>query len=182
MLLLPAVAGAQQDSGIAGLVRDTTGGVLPGVTVEASSPALIEGVRAAITDGQGRYNVIDLLPGAYVVTFRLPGFNTIRREGIELTAGFTAPVNVQMQVGSLEETITVTAASPQVDVQNVRQQEVVSQELLSVLDRHEGHVDAHHTDPRHDRGSGQRRRVGHLQIERPAAEHRPRQGRHEIHV
>ena len=133
MLLLPAVAGAQQDSGIAGLVRDTTGGVLPGVTVEASSPALIEGVRAAITDGQGRYNVIDLLPGAYVVTFRLPGFNTIRREGIELTAGFTAPVNVQMQVGSLEETITVTAASPQVDVQNVRQQEVVSQELLSVL-------------------------------------------------
>ena len=133
MLLLPTAAAAQQDSGIAGLVSDTTGGVLPGVTVEASSPALIEGSRVVVTDGQGRYNVVDLRPGSYVVTFSLPGFTTIRREGIELTAGFTAPANIQMQVGSLEETVTVSAASPLVDVQNVRQQEVVSQELLSAL-------------------------------------------------
>ena len=133
MLLLSAVAGAQQDSGIAGLVTDTTGGVLPGVTVEVSSPALIEGVRTAVTDGQGRYNTIGLLPGTYVVTFSLPGFNTIRREGIELTSGFTAPVSVQMPVGGLEETVTVTGASPLVDVQNVRQQAVVSAELLSAL-------------------------------------------------
>ena len=132
-LLLPAMVGAQQASGIAGVVRDTSGGVLPGVTVEAASPALIEKVRSVISDGEGRYNIVDLRPGSYVVTFSLAGFNTLRREGIVLTAGFTAAVNADMQVGALEETITVTGSAPLVDTQNVRQQESVSDELLNAL-------------------------------------------------
>lgn len=132
-VLLPSVGSAQQSSGIAGVVRDTSGAVLPGVTVEASSPALIEKVRSAVTDGDGRYNIVDLRPGTYVVTFTLAGFNTFRREGIALTAGFTATINADLQVGALEETITVTGAAPLVDTQNVRQQKVVSAELLSTL-------------------------------------------------
>ena len=132
-LLLPLSAGAQQASGIAGVVRDTSGAVLPGVTVEAASPALIEKVRTVVTDGAGRYNIVDLRPGTYVVTFSLTGFKTVRREGIELTAGFTATVNADLEVGAVEETITVTGASPLVDTQNVRQQNVVSTELLAAL-------------------------------------------------
>ena len=109
---MPAVAAAQQTSGIAGQVSDDTGGVLPGVTVEVASPALIEGVRIAFTDGEGRYNVTPLPPGTYyTVTFTLPGFSTIVREGVELTGGFTAGINVEMSVGGIEETITVTGAT-----------------------------------------------------------------------
>jgi hypothetical protein len=135
LLLFPATARAQTalSGAIAGEVRDTTGALLPGVTVEATSPALIEKTRTAVTDGQGRYQIIELRPGAYVVTFTLSGFNTLRREGIELTAGFTANVTVDMQVGALEETITVAGASPVVDTQNVRSQNVFSRELLDVL-------------------------------------------------
>jgi hypothetical protein len=132
-VLLPSLAWAQQSSGIAGVVRDTSGAVLPGVTVEASSPALIEKVRSVTTDGDGRYNIVDLRPGTYVVTFSLAGFNTFKREGVALTAGFTATINAEMQVGALEETITVTGASPLVDTQNVRQQKVVSADLLAAL-------------------------------------------------
>src|SRR5688572_106478 len=106
---------------------------MPGVTVEAASPALIEKVRTAVTDGEGRYNIVDLRPGSYTVTFALPGFSTVRREGIALTAGFAATVNADLRVGSVEETITVTGASPIVDTQNVRQQAVVSDELLASL-------------------------------------------------
>jgi carboxypeptidase family protein len=133
VLALPAVGSAQQASGIAGVVRDTTGAVLPGVTVEAASPALIEKARSAITDNAGRYNIVDLRPGTYLVTFTLAGFNTIRREGVELTSGFTATVNADMRVGALEETVTVTGASPLVDVQNTRRQTVLSDELLATL-------------------------------------------------
>jgi hypothetical protein len=125
-----AQAGA---SSIAGVVRDTSGAVLPGVTVEAASPVLIEKARNVATDSEGRYNIVDLRPGAYVVTFTLSGFNTVRREGIQLVAGFTASVNAEMPVGALEETITVTGASPLVDTQNVRQQNVISSELLDAL-------------------------------------------------
>src|SRR5438309_724967 len=132
-VLLSSAAWAQQASGIAGVVRDTSGGVLPGVTVEAASPALIEKVRSVVTDGEGRYNIVDLRPGTYVVTFSLTGFNTFKREGIALTAAFTATVNADMQVGALEETITVTGASSLVDTQNIRQQKVVSTELLAAL-------------------------------------------------
>src|SRR5262245_14314798 len=134
-LLLPAAASAQQASasGIAGIVRDTSGAVLPGVTVEASSPALIEKTRTTVTDNDGRYNVVDLRPGTYSVTFTLSGFNALKREGIELTSGFTASVNVDMQVGALTETITVTGESPLVDTRNARKQTVISADLLNVL-------------------------------------------------
>jgi hypothetical protein len=100
-------AWAQQAAGISGVVRDTSNAVMPGVTVEAASPALIERVRTVFTDGEGRYNIVDLRPGIYRVTFTFTGFSTIVREGIELPSGFTASVNATMTVGSLSETLTV---------------------------------------------------------------------------
>src|SRR5438105_2241094 len=133
LLSAAAPARAQQASGIAGLVRDSSGAVLPGVTVEAASPALIERVRTDVTDAQGRFNIVNLRPGTYVVTFSLPGFNSVKREGIQLTAGFTATVNADMQVGALEETITVSGETPLIDTQNTRQQKVLSSELLDTL-------------------------------------------------
>src|SRR5262245_44844576 len=133
MLVLAATAWAQQTSSIAGLVRDSSGAVLPGVTVEAASPALIEKVRTAVTDAQGRFNIVNLRPGTYAVTFSLPGFNSVKREGIQLTAGFTAAVNADMQVRALEETITVSGETPLIDTQNTRQQKVLSSELLDAL-------------------------------------------------
>src|SRR5918996_5343453 len=131
VVLLPAAASAQ--SAIAGVVRDTSGAVLPGVTVEASSPALIEKARTATTNESGQYRVVDLRPGTYRVSFTLPGFATVVRDGILLEAQFTAPINVEMRVGGLEETITVTASSPVVDVQSSSRRDVVSQELLESL-------------------------------------------------
>ena len=109
---------AQGQTAIAGVVRDSTGAVLPGVTIEASSPALIERSRTAVTDSQGQYKIIDLRPGVYSVIFTLQGFNTFRRDGIELTTSFTAQVNADLRVGSLQETVTVTGESPIVDTQN----------------------------------------------------------------
>ena len=136
-LLAPTSAFAQ---GISGEVTDNTGGILPGVTVTAASPALIEGERIAITDSQGLYAIVALEPGLYSVTFTLPGFNTIIREGIELTTGFTANIDSAMGVGGIEETITVTGAAPVVDVQNVRRQTAVTAEVLSTLPLSTKHV------------------------------------------
>ena len=133
LLLFPAPSLAQQSSAIAGTVRDTSGALMPGVTVEASSPALIEKVRVAVTDSEGRYNVVDLRPGEYSVSFTLPGFKTLQREGIVLTAAFTATINVDLEVGAIEETITVTGETPLVDTQNVRRQTIVSDEMLDTL-------------------------------------------------
>jgi hypothetical protein len=133
ILLVPFTASAQQASGIAGVARDTSGSVLPGVTVEASSSALIEKVRTGVTDGEGRYNIVNLPPGTYTVTFTLPGFNVFKREGVAITAGFTAAVNADMQVGAVEETITVSGEAPLVDTQNVRRQSQVSQEDFATL-------------------------------------------------
>jgi hypothetical protein len=132
---LPAETAAQAVSSgsIAGVVRDTTGAVVPGVTVEAASPALIEKVRSAVSDAEGNYKIIDLRPGTYTVTFALAGFSTVKREGIELSTGFTATINAEMKVGSLEETITITGASPVVDTQNTRTQNVLSRETLDQL-------------------------------------------------
>src|SRR6266487_1119099 len=110
LVVLPAAASAQ--SAFAGLVRDTSGAVLPGVTVEASSPVLIEKVRSVITDGSGQYRIIDLRPGSYTITFTLTGFSPVKREGVELTGSFVATVNTELRVGSLQETVTVTAESP----------------------------------------------------------------------
>jgi hypothetical protein len=129
VLLLPAMAHAQAT--IAGTVRDTSGAVLPGVTVEASSPALIEKVRTAVTDGSGQYQLVALRPGAYVVTFTLPGFSTVRREGLELTAATVSSINAEMRVGGLEETITVSGEAPIVDVQSTSRNQVLSSEVLS---------------------------------------------------
>jgi hypothetical protein len=134
-LALPGVSWAQSVSSgtIAGTVRDATGAVLPGVTVEAASPALIEKVRSAVTDAQGNYKIVELRPGAYTVTFTLPGFSTFKRDGLELTTGFTATANAELRIGALEETITVTGASPVVDVQNVRQQTVFRKDVQEAL-------------------------------------------------
>ena len=130
-LFLPAPATAQ--SAIAGQVTDDTGALLPGVTVEAASPALIEGSRVAVTDGQGRYTIEALRPGSYRVTFTMQGFSRIVRDGIELVTNFTAPVSVQMKVGAVEETITVTGQSPLVDVQRTSSQQVLTREVLDAL-------------------------------------------------
>ncbi len=125
---------AQGSTGaIAGNAKDSSGGVLPGVTVEAASPALIEKVRTAVTDEQGNYKLTELRPGTYTVTFTLGGFSVYKREGIDISAGFTAPVNAEMKVGSLEETVTVTGAAPIVDVQSTRTQSVLKAETLDAL-------------------------------------------------
>jgi hypothetical protein len=131
LLLLPAAAYAQ--AAITGVVRDTSGGVLPGVTVEAASPVLIEKVRSVVSDDTGQYRIVDLRPGTYVVTFTLPGFSTVRREGIELSGTFVATVNADLKVGALEETITVTGETPIVDVQSARVQQTVSKDILAAI-------------------------------------------------
>jgi hypothetical protein len=135
LIVLRAQAAAQgvESGTIAGVVKDTTGAVLPGVTVEAASPAIIEKVRTAVTDHQGQYKILNLRPGTYTVTFTLTGFGTFRREGLELTTGFTATANADLKVGSLEETVTVTGSSPVVDTQNVRSQSVLSNQILDAL-------------------------------------------------
>ena len=133
LLLLAAAPAAAQDSGIAGAVTDDTGGVLPGVAVEAASPVLIEGARLAITDARGRYAFTALRPGVYTVTFTLTGFTTVVREGVELTAGFTAPLNAALAVGALEETVTVSGRSPVIDVQRVQERQVVTRDVLDSL-------------------------------------------------
>ena len=129
VVAVPSV-GLAQTAAINGVVRDDTGGVLPGVTAEASSPVLIEGSRVAITDGQGLYRIIGLRPGVYEVTFTLPGFGSVIREGIELSAGVTLPVNVELGVGGLEETVTVTGASPVVDIQSATQHATIGRAQL----------------------------------------------------
>src|SRR5688572_25754547 len=128
LLLVPASALAQAT--IAGTVRDTSGAVLPGVTVEATSPALIEKVRTAVTDGTGQYRIEDLRPGNYSVTFTLPGFSAFKRDGVELTGSFTATINADLRVGALEETVTVTGESPIVDVQSARRETTLSNDVV----------------------------------------------------
>jgi hypothetical protein len=133
-LILPVHLWAQASTGsIAGVVRDTSGAFLPGVTVEAASPALLEKVRTVVTDGAGAYRIVELRPGTYTVTFSLPGFRSVRREGVELTSSFTAAVNAEMMVGSIEETVTVTGESPVVDISSARQQTTVSREVLDAI-------------------------------------------------
>jgi hypothetical protein len=129
--LLPSMAWAQ--ASIAGVARDASGGVLPGVTVEVSSPALIEKVRTAVTDGNGQYRIIDLRPGTYSVVFTLTGFSVYRRDGIELTGALNAAVNAELRVGGLQETITVTGETPIVDVQSVRRQTTLDNEILTTV-------------------------------------------------
>ena len=131
VLLLPATVFAQ--ASLTGTVRDASGGVLPGVTVEAASPALIEKVRSAVTDDTGQYRIIDLRPGTYSLTFTLPGFSTVIRDKIELTGSQTLTIPVELRVGGLEETITVTGESPVVDVQNARTEIVLNSETIQTI-------------------------------------------------
>jgi hypothetical protein len=118
---------------IHGVVKDSSGALLPGVTVEASSPALIEKVRSAVTDGSGQYDILDLRPGIYSVTYTLTGFTTVKREGLELSGTFAATLNADMKVGSVSETITVRGETPVVDVVNAQQQAVVSNDTLAAI-------------------------------------------------
>ena len=127
--LLPSMAYAQ--SSLAGVVRDSSGGVLPGVTVEAASPALIEKVRSVVTDTTGQYKIIDLRPGAYSLTFTLTGFSVVKRGGIELAGSGTIQINADLKVGTIEETITVSGETPVVDVQNAARQQVLNGELVA---------------------------------------------------
>ena len=131
LVLLPGVALAQ--SAIVGVVKDVTGAVIPGATVEVASPQLIEKVRSVVTDERGAYQIRDLRPGVYSVTFTLPGFSTVKRDAIELPTDFTSTVNAEMRVGALEETVTVSGASPVVDVQSAAKGQVMSREILDAI-------------------------------------------------
>jgi hypothetical protein len=131
--LTATAAFAQNSTGIAGIVKDASGGVLPGVTVEAGSPALIEKVRTVTTDEKGEYKIVGLLPGVYSVTFTLSGFSTMKREGVELQANFTATINADLRVGGLTETITVSGQSPVVDVQNTATRNLITREALDTV-------------------------------------------------
>jgi hypothetical protein len=133
LVLVPSTAAAQATASIAGVVTDASGAVLPGVTVEAASPALIEKVRTVVTDGSGQYRLEQLRGGVYTVSFSLAGFNTVKREGIELSGSFAATVNAEMRVGAVEETVTVTGESPIVDIQSANRQRVINQELLDAI-------------------------------------------------
>ncbi len=131
ILLAPGVVWAQ--ASIAGTVKDTSGALLPGVTVEASSPALIEKVRSAVSDGTGQYRIENLRPGVYTVKFVLTGFSTVSREGVEVSGSATVSINADMRVGSLEETITVTGESPVVDLQSAERETVLSNEVIKAI-------------------------------------------------
>ncbi len=130
LVLVPALARAQ--SVFTGTVRDTSGAVMPGVTVEAASPVLIEKVRTAVTDENGLYRIVDLRPGVYTLKFTLPGFNDVSRE-VELAGNFTATINIELGVGTLQESVTVSGASPVVDVQSNTKQQVLSRDVLSAV-------------------------------------------------
>ena len=133
LLVLAFISSAEAQSAIAGVVRDSSGAVLPGVSVEAASPVLIEGSRTVVTDNAGGYRIENLRPGEYVVTFTLTGFRTVRREGIVLPTSFTAQVNAELSLGQLEESIVVTGESPLVDVRGSVSQSVMNREKLDTL-------------------------------------------------
>jgi hypothetical protein len=133
VMFLSASTVFAQESSIAGTVRDASGGALPGVSVVATSPALIEKSRTTVTDGSGQYRLANLVPGAYTVTFSLSGFSTVRREEIAVNAEITVQVNAEMKVGAVEETVTVIGTPPIVDVQNVASRTVMTREVMDAV-------------------------------------------------
>jgi hypothetical protein len=132
-VVAPSTASGQSGASIAGVVTDESGAVLPGVTIEAASPALIERTRLVVTDGTGQYKIVSLPPGLYAVTMTLEGFRTFKRVGIELTGSFVAPVNAELKVGPLTDTVNVTAASPIVDVQSSIMQKVLTKDAVDAI-------------------------------------------------
>lgn len=140
VVLVPAWASAQAT--MSGTVRDASGAVLPGVSVEASSPVLIEKTRTVVSDGTGQYRMTDLPPGSYVVTFSLSGFTGVKREGLAVSGSGVVPVNVELRVGALEETVTVSGQAPLVDTQSVRREVVLNAETLSTLPATRGYGSA----------------------------------------
>jgi hypothetical protein len=139
VVLVPTWVYAQQSS-ITGVVKDASGAVLPGVTVEAASPVLIEKVRSAVTDGTGQYRILDLRPGTYTVTFTLTGFATVKREGFELSGDFVATLNADLKVGAVEETVTVSGESPVVDVQTTKKQQTLDLDLIQSIPAARGYA------------------------------------------
>ena len=133
LLAVPVLGRAQGLGTVAGVVKDASGAVLPGVNVEVASPALIEKTRTAITNESGQYTVINLPPGTYSVTFMLPGFSTTRRDGLEMLANFTATVNAEMRVGGVTETVEVTAETPLVDTQSSAVARAVTKEIIRMI-------------------------------------------------
>src|SRR5580765_3310803 len=133
VLVARAPSATPAQSAIAGVVKDATVSVLPGVNVEAASPSLIERTRTVVTDTQGQYKIVDLRPGPYEVTFSLAGFTTVKQADIQLPSNFTVSVNAELRVGAIEETVTVSGASPIVDVQSAQSQNVLTRELLDAL-------------------------------------------------
>ncbi len=131
LLLLSTLARAQ--GSIAGVVKDSSGALLPGVTVEAASPALIEKTRSVVTDGTGQYKIVDLRPGTYTIAFTLTGFSTVKREGIEIAGSFAATVNADLSVGSVTETVTVSGESPIVDIQSTKRSNVIPASVVDSL-------------------------------------------------
>jgi len=138
LVLVPSWSSAQ--SSITGVVRDTSGAVLPGVNVEAASDVLIEKARSAVTDETGQYRILELRPGSYTVTFTLTGFNTVKREQLELPADFVSTVNAELRVGTLEETVTVTGESPIVDVQSARRRRTLDENLIESIPTAQGYA------------------------------------------
>jgi len=130
-LLLPTLALAQ--AAISGVVKDSSGAVLPGVTVEAASPALLEKSRSTVTNASGQYQIIQLPPGIYSVTFTLTGFQGFKRDAVELSGTFVASINAEMKLGNLNETITVTGETPLVDVRSAGVQKVVTKEVVDAI-------------------------------------------------
>ena len=131
VLLLPAIASAQAT--VAGTVRDSSGAVLPGVSVEATSPALIEKTRSATTDGSGQYRITDLPPGDYTLLFSLSGFNSVRRQGVTVAGSGVIPISIELAIGTLSETLTVTGDSPLVDTQTTQRETVISADTIASL-------------------------------------------------
>src|SRR5215475_13596759 len=132
LAILSGTAYAQ--SALAGVVKDSSGAVLPGVTVEAASPVLLEKTRTAVTDGTGQYRIPDLPPGTYEMTFALPGFATVKREGVEVTGSGVVSINADMRVGAVAETVTVTGETPVVDIQtSTRKQVVLSSAVVETI-------------------------------------------------
>ena len=133
IMAVPCVSAAQVLGTVAGTVKDASGGVLPGVTVEAASPALIEKVRTAVTDGAGQYQIVNLPPGTYTITFSLTGFSTVKREGLEVRTNFTSNVDGELRIGAVQETITVTGESPIVDIQSSAQTRTMTDQAFKEL-------------------------------------------------